>query len=86
MSLNKRRPPNRNYGKLRLATAGFVALLLGTPSSGQEAVNREIVQPTQSAEVERLNTALLSLARDPQDVSALIAAGNETTLRSVLTS
>jgi tetratricopeptide (TPR) repeat protein len=45
-------------------------------ASAQESVNREVVQPTQSLEIERLNTALHRLARNPQNVAALIEAGN----------
>ncbi len=60
----------RLAGLALLACTGLGAV------SAQEAVNREIVQPTQSSEVERLNTALHELARNPQDVVALIEAGN----------
>jgi Flp pilus assembly protein TadD len=53
----------------------FACVTIGS-ANAQNAVNREVVQPTQSAEVERLNVALRRLARDPQNVAALIEAGN----------
>ena len=61
---------------LNLAGAALFACMMIGAANAQNAVNREVVQPTQSLEIERLNTALHRLARDPQNVAALIEAGN----------
>ena len=64
--------------------AGFLAcapaalgLLVGaaTPGHAQDMVSREVVQPLPSAEVQRLNRALVALAKSPSDRDALIEAG-----------
>jgi tetratricopeptide (TPR) repeat protein len=54
---------------LALAAAAFV------PAAAQEMVSREVVQPLPSAEVQRLNRALVELAKNPLDLDALIEAG-----------
>jgi tetratricopeptide (TPR) repeat protein len=46
------------------------------PLSAQEVTSREVVQPLPSQEVQRLNRALMELARRPKDLEALVAAGD----------
>lgn len=41
----------------------------------QEVVSREVVQPLPSEEVQRLNRALVALAKAPRDLDALVEAG-----------
>ena len=45
------------------------------PLAAQDATSRAVVQPLPSPEVQRLNRALMELARRPDSVSALIEAG-----------
>lgn len=56
------------------AAAGTL-LLLGAPVIAQDVTSREVVQPLPSSEVQRLNRALMQLARDPRDLFALLEAG-----------
>lgn len=66
-----------------LMKAGFLAcahaalgLLVGAaPAHAQDMVSREVVQPLPSSEVQRLNRALVALAKTPSDRDALIEAG-----------
>ena len=60
------------------ASAGAAAFMCAGMGGvvAQVAVNRQVVQPTQSVDIERLNGALRRLADNPKDVSALIDAGN----------
>lgn len=70
-------PPSRSLAALglALATIGFT-LSAAAPAAAQAVVSREVVQPTGSADVERLNAALLRLAASPGDTSALVEAGH----------
>jgi Flp pilus assembly protein TadD len=47
-----------------------------SPAYAQSATAREVVQPLPSPQVQRLNRALLELARSPNSVSALLEAGD----------
>ncbi|MEA1617472.1 SPOR domain-containing protein [Erythrobacter sp. T5W1-R] len=49
--------------------------MLANPVQAQEVTSREVVQPLPSGEVQRLNRALVQLARDPRDLPALLEAG-----------
>ena len=40
------------------------------PAAAQDVTAREVVQPLPSGEVQRLNRALMQLARDPRDLPA----------------
>ena len=51
------------------------AVGLGAPAAAQEVVSREVVQPLPSEEVQRLNRALVALAKAPRDLDTLIEAG-----------
>ncbi|MDC8754134.1 tetratricopeptide repeat protein [Erythrobacter sp. sf7] len=50
---------------------------LCAPAGGyaQEVISREVVQPLPSEEVQRLNRALVALAKAPRDLDALVEAG-----------
>ena len=54
------------------------ALLAGAafPASAQQTIAREVVQPLPSGEVQRLNRALVALAKAPRDRDTLVEAGN----------
>lgn len=54
-----------------------LALLVGVPAqlSAQGTTSREVVQPLPSPQVQRLNRALMELARRPNSVTAMIEAG-----------
>jgi Flp pilus assembly protein TadD len=59
-----------------LAFAGGAGLaFLPGQLRAQEMTSREVVQPLPSGEVQRLNRALMRLARDPRDLAALLEAG-----------
>jgi Flp pilus assembly protein TadD len=62
---------------VRAAGALVAALLGGLPLAvaAQEMLAQPVVQPLPSPEVQRLNRALVSLAKTPQDRDALIEAG-----------
>ncbi len=47
-----------------------------SPSQAQEVTSRPVVQPLPSQEAQRLNRALLQLAKRPRDMSALLEAGD----------
>lgn len=53
-----------------------LAVLAAPAAQAQGATSREVVQPLPSPEVQRLNRALLELARRPRSVEALIEAGD----------
>lgn len=55
------------------------AALLCAPVTAQNATSREVVQPLPSKETQRLNRALLRLAKRPKNVAALIEAGEAAT-------
>ncbi|MDY7097728.1 MAG: SPOR domain-containing protein [Pseudomonadota bacterium] len=60
-----------------LAAGAGLALLIGpAPVLAQNSTSRAIVQPLPSKEVQRLNRALLSLAKRPKSMSALLEAGD----------
>ena len=71
---------------MRLLTASRAALgvaivstLTAFAASGahaQQATSREVVQPLPSSQVQRLNRALLELARQPTSVPAMLEAGD----------
>ncbi|TRD12653.1 tetratricopeptide repeat protein [Erythrobacter insulae] len=52
-----------------------LSALAGAPLAAQESTSREVVQALPSKDVQRLNRALLRLAKQPDNVSALIEAG-----------
>lgn len=58
-----------------LITAAIMAFA-GPAAQAQDATSREVVQPLPSAQVQRLNRALLELARRPRSVAALLEAGD----------
>ncbi len=64
------------YPRVLLFVAIFVSLS-GVPGvlRAQDQTAREIVQPLPSPEVQRLNRALMELARDPRSLRSLIEAG-----------
>lgn len=53
------------------------ALLAGVtvPAAAQDVISREVVQPLPSPEVQRLNRALVALAKAPREIDALVEAG-----------
>lgn len=51
------------------------ALAVPFAAQAQEVTSREVVQPLPSSDVQRLNRALMQLARDPRDLAALLEAG-----------
>lgn len=59
---------------LFLASAAFV-LHLPQPTAAQEAPSREVVQPLPPPEAEALNAALRRLGGNPEDIDALLDAG-----------
>lgn len=65
---------------MRMIVFGVAAPALAAASAmtvaAQESTSRAIVQPLPSPEVQRLNRALMSLARSPQSLSALLEAGD----------
>lgn len=60
----------------RLICLAILPLNAAVPALAQEPVAREVVQPTGSPEVARLDAALGRLAANPQDVAALIESGH----------
>lgn len=67
-------PRFSGYAPLFLGAAA--ACFLGSiPAYGQAVVSQPVVQPLASAEVQRLNRALVALARAPRDRDTLIEAG-----------
>lgn len=58
-----------------LAIGASLCLALSLPARAQDVVSQAVVQPLPSAEVQRLNRALVSLAKSPRDRDALIEAG-----------
>jgi Flp pilus assembly protein TadD len=66
--------PLRRALALGLLPLAAVALL-AAPLAAQEMTSREVVQPLPSSEIQRLNRALVNLAKNPRDLSALIEAG-----------
>ena len=54
----------------------FAAPHVAIAQSAAAPVAREVVQPLPSPEVQQLNAALLKLSANPNDVGAMIAAGN----------
>jgi Flp pilus assembly protein TadD len=63
-----------------LALSSLVALGASTfaatlPARAQDVVSQEVVQPLPSEEVQRLNRALVALAKAPRDLDALVEAG-----------
>ncbi|MAY19175.1 MAG: SPOR domain-containing protein [Erythrobacteraceae bacterium] len=60
---------------LRVALLG-VALVVPGSLAAQDSTSRAVVQPLPSPEVQRLNRALMELARRPERLSALLEAGD----------
>ncbi|MEQ8772673.1 MAG: tetratricopeptide repeat protein, partial [Erythrobacter sp.] len=59
------------------ALASAVSVLLAaSPAGAQEVTSREVVQPLPSADVQRLNRALMELAKRPKSLDALVEAGD----------
>jgi tetratricopeptide (TPR) repeat protein len=54
---------------------GTAVLSTAAPVLAQQVTSREVVQALPSAEVQRLNRALMQLARDQRDLGALLEAG-----------
>jgi tetratricopeptide (TPR) repeat protein len=61
--------------KLRIGFACGALAVLPLAVHAQNVTSREVVQPLPSGEVQRLNRALMQLARDPRDLAALLEAG-----------
>ncbi|MBV7259330.1 tetratricopeptide repeat protein [Erythrobacter crassostreae] len=59
---------------LALAT-GTLPILIAAPAAAQQSTSREVVQALPSKDVQRLNRALLRLAKRPDNVAALLEAG-----------
>jgi len=68
----------RNLTFRVLALAAVLAPVSFVPAAAaaQEVTSREVVQPLPSQEVERLNRALMALARRPKSLDALVEAGD----------
>lgn len=58
-----------------LALTGLVIGGAVAPATAQDVVSREVVQPLPSEEVQRLNRALIALAKASRDLDALVEAG-----------
>jgi Flp pilus assembly protein TadD len=58
-----------------LLAAASAAASFPTVAQAQDVISREVVQPLPSEEVQRLNRALVALARTPRDLDALVEAG-----------
>ncbi|MEE4207625.1 MAG: tetratricopeptide repeat protein, partial [Erythrobacter sp.] len=56
--------------------ASLPAVLVAAPAAAQEVTAREVVQPLPSGEVQRLNRALMDLAKRPKSLAALVEAGD----------
>jgi len=67
---------NLTFPALALAALLVPACLATGPAAAQEVTSREVVQPLPSQEVERLNRALMALARRPKSLDALVEAGD----------
>ncbi|AOL24331.1 Tfp pilus assembly protein PilF [Erythrobacter litoralis] len=52
------------------------AFLAASPAAAQEVTSREVVQPLPSPAIQRLNRALMELARRPKSLAALVEAGD----------
>jgi Flp pilus assembly protein TadD len=61
---------------LALTLAGMAGVLLTPALAAQGSTSREVVQPLPSGDVQRLNRALMELARRPTSLSALLEAGD----------
>ncbi|MFL0357310.1 tetratricopeptide repeat protein [Erythrobacter sp. GH1-10] len=64
------------FRTLLLAPAMAVPVMAAAPLAAQDTTSREVVQPLPSKEVQRLNRALMQLARRPRSVDALLEAGD----------
>jgi Flp pilus assembly protein TadD len=64
------------FSRSLVAALPLVASLAAVPAEAQDVIAREVVQPLPSPEVQRLNRALVTLAKSPRDRDALIEAGN----------
>lgn len=58
------------------ALAPALAIAIASGAAAQDSTSRAIVQPLPSPEVQRLNRALMQLARRPQSLNALLEAGD----------
>ncbi len=58
-----------------LLLASAATLFVVVPLAAQDVISREVVQPLPSEEVQRLNRALVALAKAPRDLDALVEAG-----------
>jgi len=58
------------------ALAATVFMVWSPAAKAQDSTSREVVQPLPSPQVQRLNRALLELARRPRSVAALLEAGD----------
>jgi tetratricopeptide (TPR) repeat protein len=68
--------PSRSARRAALCALVPALCALGSGSlAAQEITSREVVQPLPTSEVQRLNRALMQLARDPRDLAALLEAG-----------
>lgn len=64
------------HAALGLSLCLGAALCAASPAAAQQVIAREVVQPLPSAEVQRLNRALVALAKAPRDRDTLVEAGN----------
>jgi Flp pilus assembly protein TadD len=60
---------------VRFLAIGATGLFAAFPAAAQEVISQEVVQPLPSQEVQRLNRALVALAKAPRDLDALVEAG-----------
>ncbi len=60
---------------LLLSCAAVLCAALPAGVQAQEVISREVVQPLPGEEVQRLNRALVALAKAPRDLDALVEAG-----------
>ncbi|MEM1051704.1 MAG: tetratricopeptide repeat protein [Pseudomonadota bacterium] len=71
---------DRVIRNLYFAVCGSLAIVIplvwSAPAYAQGSTSREVVQPLPSQQVQRLNRALLELARRPRSVVALLEAGD----------
>jgi Flp pilus assembly protein TadD len=64
------------FAAMPTALALALATGLGSGAQAQDVVSREVVQPLPAPEVQRLNRALVALAKTPRDRDALLEAGD----------
>jgi len=74
--LHSHRLPLRPFAWVGPAIAIFAGSASAHAQDASETTAREVVQPLPTEQVQRLNRALMQLARRPRDVGVLVEAGN----------